>query len=78
MLLLFRIMKSYFSTGRYIILDYVLCVLKGLIQLRKKDIFACSVIKKIRYWPSVVPVKYMEDHLWGGGGGGYRCHTGNS
>ena len=29
-------MMNYFPTGRYIIIEYVLCVLKGLIQLRKK------------------------------------------
>ena len=39
-------MKIYFYTGRYVILDSGLCVLKGLIQLRKKGVFACAVIKK--------------------------------
>ena len=56
-------MKSYFSTGRYVILDYGFCVLKGLIQLRKKGIFSCAVVKKRRYWPSMVPGKEMEDHF---------------
>ena len=57
-------MKSYFATGRYVILDYGFCVLKGLIQLRKKGMFACAVIKKRRYWPSMVLGKEMEDHFW--------------
>ena len=56
-------MKSYFATGRYVILDYGFCVLKGLIQLRKMGMFACAVIKKRRYWPFMVPVEDMEDHL---------------
>ena len=51
------IMKGYFATGRYVIIDSSFCVLKGLIQLRKKVVFACAVIKKIRYWPSMVPGK---------------------
>ena len=61
--LLLRMMKSYFSTGRYVILDSIFCVLKGLIQLRKKGVFACAVTKKRRYWPSMVPGKDMEDHF---------------
>ena len=56
-------MKIYFSTGRYLIIDSGFCVLKGLIGLIKKGLFAFFVIKKRRYWPSVVPSKYMEDHL---------------
>ena len=36
--LLLHTMKSYFDTGRYVILDYFFFVLKGLIQLRKKGI----------------------------------------
>ena len=37
--LLLRMMKSYFSTGRYIILDSGFCVLIELIQLKKKVVF---------------------------------------
>ena len=44
--LLLRMMKIYFSTGRYVILDSGFCVLKGLIQLRKKGVSDCDVIKK--------------------------------
>ena len=32
-------MKRYVATGRYVILDCGLCVLKGFIQLRKKGTF---------------------------------------
>ena len=45
--LLLRMMKSYFATVGYIILDYGFCVSKGLIHL-KKNIFSCAVIKKRR------------------------------
>ena len=58
--LLLHMMKRYFSTGRCVILNYGFCVLKGLIQLRKKGIFACAIINKIRYRPSMVPGKDME------------------
>ena len=65
MRLLLRMTNSHFATDRYVILDSGLCVLKGLIQLRKKGIFACAVIKKRRYWPSMLPGKYMEDNFGG-------------
>ena len=61
--LLLRMMKSYFATGRYVILDFGFCFLKVLIQLSKKGVFACSVIKKRRYCPVMVPGKDMEDHF---------------
>ena len=63
MVLLLRMMRSNFSTGRYVILDSGFCVLKELIQLRKKAILACDVIKKRRYWISMVPGKDMEDNF---------------
>ena len=62
--LLLRMMKSYFSTVRYVILNYGFCVLKELIQLSKKGVFACSVIKNRRYRPCMVPVKEMEANFW--------------
>ena len=45
--LLLHMMNSYFETGRYVIIDSGFCVFKGLIQLSKKGVFACAVIKKI-------------------------------
>ena len=64
-ILLLLMMNNYFSTGRYVILDYGFYVLKGLIQFKKKGVFSYAVIKKRRYWPSMVPGKDMEDHLGG-------------
>ena len=61
--LFLRMMKGYFSTGMYVVLGSGLCVLKWFIQLRNKGFFTCAVIKKRRYWPSMVPGKDMEDHF---------------
>ena len=55
-------MKIYFSTVRYVIIDSGFCVSKVLIMLRKKGMFPCAFIKKRRYWPHMVPSKDMEDH----------------
>ena len=59
--LFLSMMKSYFSNGRYVILDSGFCVLKGLIRLRKKGFSPCAVIKKRRYCPAMVPGKDIED-----------------
>ena len=61
--LLLRIMKSYSATGKYVIIDSGFCVLKVLVQLRKKGVFAYAFIKNRRYWTSMVPGKDMEDHF---------------
>jgi hypothetical protein len=53
--LLLRMLATYLSTGRYVILDSGFCVLKSLVELKKVGIFACAVIKKRRYWPAFVP-----------------------
>ena len=58
--LLMRMLTSYFSTGRYVILDSGFCVLTGLVALKKAGLFACAVIKKRRYWPYLVPGEAMD------------------
>ena len=49
--LLMRMLSTYFTTGRYVVLDSGFCVLRALIELKKVGLFACAVIKKQRYWP---------------------------
>jgi hypothetical protein len=53
--LLMRMLLSYFTTGRYVVLDSGFCVLKALVQLKKVGMFAWAVIKKRRFWPAFVP-----------------------
>ena len=61
--LLLRMLKSIFHTGRYIILDSGFCVLKALIELKKRGVFAAALIKKRRYWPTRVPGDAMERYF---------------
>ena len=61
----------------HVILDCGLCVLKGFVKLRKRLIVSCDVIKKRRYWTSMVPGKDMEDHF-GEWNWGEIFHTGDS
>ena len=63
--LLLRLTKNIWATGKVIILDSGFCVLKGIIELFKKGVFASALIKKRRYWPKDVPgdeiLRYMND-----------------
>ena len=61
--LLLRMMKSYFVTGWYVIIDFGFFLLKGFIKLRKKVVFSFTFIKNRRYWPSMVLGKEMEDNF---------------
>ncbi|KAL7549033.1 hypothetical protein ACHAWF_012294, partial [Thalassiosira exigua] len=61
--LLLRMLKSYFATGRYIVLDSGFCVLKAILALRDRGLFAGALIKKRRYWPTLVPGDKMEEHF---------------
>lgn len=54
-ILLLHLTKNIWSTGKVIILDSGFCVLRGIIELYKKGVFASAMIKKRRYWPKDVP-----------------------
>lgn len=61
--LLLRMLKSYFATGKYVVLDSGFCVLKGIVELRKRGLFSCALIKKRRYWPTLVPGDTMQQYF---------------
>lgn len=61
--LLTRLSDSLSGTGKVVILDSGFCVLKGLVELRKKGIFAAALIKKRRYWPKYIDGEGTSDHL---------------
>ena len=61
--LLLRMLKSYFASGKYVVLDSGFCVLKGIIELRKRGLFACALIKKRRYWPTLVARDAMQQYF---------------
>jgi hypothetical protein len=58
--LLLRMLQTYFWTGKYVMLDSGFCVLKAIIELRKKGVFACALIKKRQSWPIGVPGDAMQ------------------
>jgi len=52
-----------------VILDSGFCVLKGIVELRKKGVFASVLIKKRRHWPKFIPgddfIAHFEDKEFG-------------
>ena len=43
------------GTGKLVVLDSGFCVLQGLVELKKKGVYAHALIKKRRYWPRHIP-----------------------
>ena len=52
---LLRLCEIFFGSMKVVILDSGFCVLKAIIELRKRGVFAASVIKKRKYWPKYIP-----------------------
>ena len=63
--LMMRMLKTYFCTGKYVILDSGFCVFKALIELNSHCLFACALIKKHHFWPAQVPGFAMDEQIAG-------------
>jgi Transposase IS4 len=63
--LLLRMTRSMWGSGKVVVLDSGFCVLKGLIELRKKGLFAAALIKKRRYWPKYIQGDAVKQHFEG-------------
>ena len=61
--LLLRLSKSIWGSARIIILDSGFCVLKGIIELRKKGLYASALIKKRRFWPKYIRSEEIKAHF---------------
>ena len=63
-LLLLRMMNTIVGSGKVIILDSGFCILKGIIELMKREIYAGAFIKKRRYyWPKFIKGDAMDAHM---------------
>ncbi len=58
-----RLTRSLDSTGTIVIMDSGFCVLKGLIEMRKRGVFGSAMIKKRRYWPKHVKGDEIKAHF---------------
>ena len=75
--LLLRLCKPLYATGKVVILDSGFCVVKALIWLRIRGVFAAAVIKKRRYWPRYIKGDEINAHMEDKEVGECDCMRGN-
>ena len=61
--LLLRMCQFLYTKGTVIILDSGFCVLKGIVELMKKGVYAGACVKKRRYWPKFVKGDAMDSRM---------------
>jgi hypothetical protein len=67
--LLLRLSKPIWDSGKVVILDSGFCVLKGIVELKKRGVFASALVKKRRFWPKYIRGNDIKRHFkekkWG-------------
>ena len=61
--LLLHVLEPIFGKGMAVILDSEFCVLKGIVELRKRGICASALIKKRKYWPKYIKGDIIRQHF---------------
>ena len=61
--LLLRLTKALANTGKVVVMDSGFCVLKALIALSLSGVFASALIKKRRFWPTLVAGDAIDQHM---------------
>ena len=61
--LMLRLTKMLWNTGKVVVLDSGFCVLKGIVELLKRGVYASAVIKKRRYWPAGIKGDEIKEHM---------------
>ena len=63
--LLLRVLEPIFAKGMVVILDSGFCVLRGIIELKKRGVYASTLIKKQKYWPKHIKGAEIKAHFDG-------------
>ena len=61
--LLLQMLSPIYHKGFVVMLDTKFCVLKHIIELRKKGVYASALIKKQRYWPKYIKGDEIKAHF---------------
>ena len=61
--LLLRVLEPIFTRGNVVILDSGFCVLKGIVELKKRVVYASALIEKRKYWPKYIKGDAIRDHF---------------
>ena len=63
--LLLRVLEPIFAKRMVVILDSGFCVLRGIIELKKRGVYASALIKKRKYWPKHIKGAEIKAHFDG-------------
>ena len=61
--LLLHMLAPIFNLGFMVILNSGFCVLKAIIELHKKGVFASALIKKQHYWLKYIHGEEIKEHF---------------
>ena len=61
--LLLHVLEPLFGKGHVVILDSGVWVLKGIVELKKRGVYASTLIKKQRYWPKYIKEDDIKQHF---------------
>ena len=61
--LLLQVLEPIFGRGCVVVLDSSFCVLKGIVELKKKNVYASALIKKCCYWPKYIKGDLIKSHF---------------
>ena len=61
--LLLRILEHIFTRGSVVVLDSGFSVLKGIIELKTRGVYASALIKNHRYWPKYIKGDDIKSHF---------------
>ena len=61
--LLLRVLEPIFGKGHMVVLDSGFCVLKGIVELKKRGVYASALIKKRKYWPKYIKGDAIKQHF---------------
>ena len=61
--LLLHVLEPIFGKCMVVILDSGFCVLKGIVEIKKRGIYASALIKKRTYWPKYIKGDVIRQHF---------------
>ena len=61
--LLLQVLEPIFGKGNMVVLDSGFCVLKGIVELKKRGVYASALIKKQKYWPKYIKGDAIKEYF---------------
>ena len=62
-LIVANFLEPIYTRGSAVVLDSGFCILKGIIELKKRGVYASALIKKCLYWPKYIKGNGIKSHF---------------